>query len=132
MFWRFINIVGIKRVSGVVLALSLAACSGGDGGLLAVTVDDSGNTVLAALGVTWTVPSVREDGITPLPIGEVAGFRIYYGTTAGDYRQQVNVTNSVGNVQVEDIPAGTYYVVVTVVDTDGRESVYSNEVVVVI
>lgn len=119
--------------TAVVLGVSLMSCSGGgDKSAGTGSLDVNGNPVVNILGVTWTAPSQREDG-NPLALSEIQSFRIYYGTAAGDYQHQIDVIGSaIDETQVEGIPAGTYYVVVTTVDTAGRESLYSDEVVITI
>ena len=65
-------------------------------------------------------------------MAEIAGYRIYYGTAQGSYSQHAEINDAytdeynLGNI---NLPAGTYYAVMTTVDTDGRESSYSQEVV---
>ncbi|NOQ88882.1 MAG: hypothetical protein GQ550_08150 [Gammaproteobacteria bacterium] len=105
----------------LILVLPLADCTGGDGGLA------SGSGVV---NLSWVAPSEREDG-TALALSEIAGFRIYYGTVSGDYQNHLDVNDSSAvQAQVAGVPSGTYYVVLTTVDADGRESSYSNELVV--
>ena len=115
----------------LMLVLPLVACSGGDGGLGAtsdVTSDVSNN----ALNLSWVAPSEREDG-AGLSLSEIAGFRIYYGVTSGDYSNTIDVDDHTATQAVlAGIPSGTYYVAVTVVDVDGRESLYSDEVVITV
>jgi hypothetical protein len=56
-------------------------------------------------------------------------YKIYYGTASNTYTQVVNVTNP-GTTTIThtlNLPAGTYYFVVTDVDSSGQESDYSNE-----
>ncbi len=59
---------------------------------------------------------------------DLAGYKLYYGTSSGSYQQSVNVGNltqySLSNLQ----DGVTYYFAVTAYDTEGNESGYSNEV----
>ena len=107
-----------KRFLTLVFILSLAACS--------VESEDTG---AVGLGVGWTAPSQREDG-TGIALSEIANYNIYYGTESGDYQDKIIVEDSSADQAQVVIPPGTYYVVVTTVDTDGRESSYSPEVVI--
>ena len=118
----------LQNLLVLAVVLPLIACSGGDGGLDA----DLDTPATNALGLTWAAPSERENG-SVLSLSEIASFRIYYGTEAGYYEKQIDIDDS-SAVQgdVPSIPAGTYYVVVTTIDTDGRESMYSSEVVITI
>jgi hypothetical protein len=83
----------------------------------------------AAISLSWTAPSEREDG-TPISMSEIAGYRVYYGTSQGEYTEQVDVADSsTMQVALNNVAAGTYYIVVTTYDMEGRESAYSEEVV---
>lgn len=59
---------------------------------------------------------------------DLAGYKLYYGTSSGSYQQSINVGNltqySLSNLQ----DGVTYYFAVTAYDTEGNESGYSNEV----
>ena len=119
----------LKCLLALALVFSQVSCSGGDGGIGSEVGE--GATV-NMLGVSWTAPLERVD-ITPLSPSEIAGYRIYYGTDSGDYQNQIEINDgSMDQAQVLDIPAGTYYVVVTAIDTDGRESAYSSEVAITV
>jgi hypothetical protein len=78
-------------------------------------------------GVAQTAQSVtlRWDA-NPEP--DVAGYRVYYGTSSGKYSQSNDVGNVTGTT-ISNLTAGqTYYFVVTDYDTSGLESLPSNEV----
>ncbi|VAW54750.1 hypothetical protein MNBD_GAMMA06-574 [hydrothermal vent metagenome] len=130
-FLYFYSFLRVKLLLTVVLALHLAACSGGDGGeALGLSARNQNLAIANALNLTWTAPSEREDG-TGLSLSEIAGYRIYYGPEAGDYQNQINIDDtSADDAQVTQLESGVYYVVMTTIDTDGRESAYSSEVVV--
>ena len=91
------------------------------------------NVYAADTQLTWVAPTEREDG-TALTDGEISLFKIYYGTAPGNYINNVDVIRTTPDgILPSDyqltLPTGfTYYFVVTTVDTDGRESVYSSEV----
>ncbi len=84
----------------------------------------------APRSLTWVGPTFRADNVTPLLVSEIAGYNIYYGTATGVYPTtlpMVTPGSSVGTTLT--FSPGTYYLVITTVDTAGRESIYSNEVV---
>jgi len=85
-----------------------------------------------ALKVSWNAPLKREDSST-LDLTEIAEYRVYYGAKTGDYKHVIVVDGS-STLQVEQsgVPVGKYYVAVTAVDRDGRESKYSQEITVII
>jgi hypothetical protein len=91
---------------------------------------------------TTTGVTLSWNGATDCHGGPVAGYNLYRSTTPGGPYTQVN-TSLISGTQYDDIPVsatmaqyaitsaasgGTYYYVVTSVDTDGDESVYSLEV----
>jgi len=78
--------------------------------------------------ITWTAPTQREDN-TPLLLSEIGKFNIYYGTVSGDYQDTIAVDlNFATSYEIINPPKEDLYFVLTTVDTDGRESVYSTEV----
>lgn len=130
------NFSRLKCLLTLVLIFSLVACSGGAGGdggtgnLNGSFSNPSGSNT--ALKLTWVAPSEREDN-TGLSLSEIAGYRIYYGTEKGNYQNQFEVNDgSAQQTQIAGVPSGAYYLVMTTIDVDGRESSYSQEVVVTI
>jgi len=133
-FLHNFSFLRLKFLLVFTIVFVLPACSGGggagDSGISSSTTTSSlAVPVFGALGVNWTAPLERED-VTPLSLSEIAGYHVYYGTEAGDYQNQLDVESDLTAAQVPDLLSGTYYVVVTAIDTDGRESLYSSEVVV--
>jgi hypothetical protein len=62
------------------------------------------------------------------PDSGVAGYRLHYGISSGSYAETKDVGNTTTST-VSSLTAGqTYYFVVTAYDTDGLESLPSNEV----
>lgn len=94
------------------LVLFLTACSAGGSGE-------------GVADLRWVVPVEREDG-TGLSPSEIAGFRIYYSTESGHYSNAVVIDDHTATqAMLDDVLSGTYFVVMTTVDTEGRESVFS-------
>ncbi len=80
--------------------------------------------------LSWSVPVEREDR-SPLSLSEIAGYSIYYGPRQGDYLNTIDINDGAAvSYTMSDLPVGTYYIVLTVRDTEGRESRYSNELLV--
>jgi hypothetical protein len=81
-----------------------------------------------SLTLQWSAPVTRADG-TPLSLSEIDGYRIYYGISAGNYPDWVDVADGTAQaVTITDMPAGTYYLVMTTYDVSGNESAYSSMV----
>lgn len=119
--FRLCNFSRLNYLLVLILAFPLVGCSGGDG---------SARASVAAL--SWVAPSEREDG-SVLSLSEIAGYRIYYGVESGNYQGQIDVNDgSAVQAQISGISLGKYFVALTTVDTEGRESSFSTEVVVVL
>jgi hypothetical protein len=84
----------------------------------------SGTTGSATL--SWTSPTTRTDGTA---LTNLAGFRIYYGTSPGTYPNMIPVANpGLTTYVVPNLVSGTYYFVATSYDSTGVESAYTNVV----
>lgn len=82
-----------------------------------------------SITLTWEAPVLREDN-TALSPSDIAGYTIYHGTTVGDYTTSISINDPTATgYTITSLDGGTYYFVVTTRDTDGRESMYSPEVV---
>ena len=85
--------------------------------------------VTGSATLSWTAPVARADG-SPLSLADIEGYRIYYGTSAGNYPNSVDINDGTAEqLTLRDLPVGTYHLVMTTYDTAGRESVFSPEVI---
>jgi len=99
--------------------LTLSSCGNGGGG---TSTQEEGGPGTATL--SWDAPTTNADGT---PLDDLVGYKIYYGTSSGNYTESIDVGN-VTNYQVKDLLSGTkYYVAVTAYDATGKESDFSNE-----
>ncbi len=74
--------------------------------------------------LSWTPPTENTDGST---LTDLAGYRIYYGLSEGDYPNRIALNNpGLTRYVVENLTADTYYFVATSVNGTGVESDYSN------
>ena len=79
---------------------------------------------LGAVTLSWTPPTRNTDGST---LTDLKGYRIYYGTTPGNYPNRVILNNpGLSTIVVDNLLPGTYYFVSTVVNDQDIESDYSN------
>jgi hypothetical protein len=74
--------------------------------------------------LSWTPPTENTDGSA---LTNLAGFKIYYGTSEGNYTSTVDLNNpGLSSYMVENLAGGnTYYFVMTAYDSNGNESAYS-------
>ncbi|MFK7914262.1 MAG: fibronectin type III domain-containing protein [Pseudomonadales bacterium] len=78
------------------------------------------------LQLSWNRPTENEDGS---PLNNLSSYKIYYGQTPGQYTEEFQVNDPDATSTDLTLPQGSYYVVVTAVDSAGLESSYSNEIV---
>jgi len=122
MNW-YVFVVVSRRVALCMLFLSVSGCD---------SADIVGAGLGGGVGIRWEPPTQRQDG-TDLPLNEIDGYRIYYSDTMGLYTQGNSIYVNGGSVTSATLPGGVqldqaYYIVMTTIDTDGRESVYSDPV----
>jgi len=85
-------------------------------------------TIPSDIQISWTAPSEREDN-TSLSLSEIVGYKIYYGTSQGQYSSNITVNDGTAvNYTFQNFNTDTYYFVITTLDSDGRESQYSTEI----
>jgi hypothetical protein len=114
-----INDVGLY--TGIVINVSAGSQSAS---LSAFNIEVLG-TATGAATLSWTIPTLNEDG-SPLN-NDLAGFRVYYSMTQGDYTNYDDVDNpSLSTHMVENLSPAIWFFVVTAYDFSGNESAPSN------
>ncbi|HEV8334287.1 MAG TPA: putative Ig domain-containing protein [Steroidobacteraceae bacterium] len=89
----------------------------------AITVT-SGSTGAGSTTLSWTPPTENTNGTT---LTNLAGYRIYYGTSSGAMTQRITVANAgTARYVVDGLAAGTWYFNVRAYTTAGVESTASN------
>jgi hypothetical protein len=74
--------------------------------------------------ITWAVPTQNTNGT---PLVNLAGYRIYYGTSTNNLSQSVQITNpSLTTYMVADLAPGTWYFAMVDYTSAGDVSDYSN------
>ena len=82
--------------------------------------------------LSWAAPAEREDN-TAFPLSKISSYKIYYGSTQGVYTNSVTINDSTAVAHIlTNLSSGTYYFVMTTIDTEGLESQYSIEVIIAI
>ena len=126
------------RISGAPSDADVGTYSG-----IRITVSDGGASAtlgpfsitvnaisLGSVTLSWTPPTQNEDGTT---LTDLAGYKIYWGTSAGSYPNSVTINNSgIASYVVDNLVPGTYEFVATSFNVAGVESVYSNVAVKVV
>jgi len=112
--------------AGIVITVS-------DGNLSASTAPFSITVSQAAAGsvtLSWTAPTLNDDGSA---LTDLTGYKIYYGTSSGNYPNEVPVNNpGLTTVVVGNLAPNTYYFVSTSINASNVESGYSNEAIKIV
>lgn len=82
-------------------------------------------TQAAQLELTWDPPTTNTDGT---PLADLAGYKIYYGQSSGNYSETLNVGNVTSHLLGGLAEGKTYYFAAAAYDVSGNESDFSNEV----
>mgnify|MGYP001229658982 CR=1 FL=1 len=138
--WR--HMLTKKSLTGSFLSLLviviLAGCGSG-GGAASATIDPAtggsestatannsgagdGTLSTGVAKLSWSAPK-NADGT---PLTGIAGYKIYSGKVPGTYSSSVDIGMTT-SYAVNGLAPGIYYFAVTVYDTSGNESSYSNE-----
>ncbi len=99
----------------------------------AITVRSNATTPPPSTGaatLSWTPPTRNSDGST---LTNLAGYRIYYGTSASALTQTINVASAgISSYVVSNLSRGTYYFAISAYNSAGGESARSSTVTKVI
>ncbi|MFC4310365.1 putative Ig domain-containing protein [Steroidobacter flavus] len=88
-----------------------------------IAVNAAGSSTGSAT-LSWTPPTANTNGST---LSNLAGYRIYYGTSASNLSRTIQVANAgVTRYVVPDLAAGTWYFAVRAYTSTGGESANSN------
>ena len=114
--------IRIFSIIFILTFLILAGCGGGGGGGSSNNTDSTSNSTgsngAGTISLAWDAN----------PSSGIAGYKVYYGTSSGDYPTVINVGDTT-TYTISNLHSGhTYYLAVTVYDTSGNESGYSNEI----
>lgn len=87
----------------------------------AIAVSD---VAMGSASLSWTPPTRNTDGST---LTNLAGYKIYYGTSSGTLNKTVQISNAgVSSYVIENLSPATYYFAVKAYTAAGVESALSN------
>ena len=79
-----------------------------------------------SVSLSWTAPTKNTDGTA---LTNLAGYRVHYGTSAGNYTHSVQLPNkSLTSVVIEDLTPARWYFAVKAYNSSGVESTFSGSV----
>jgi hypothetical protein len=88
-----------------------------------ITVNQIGR---GAATLNWIAPTQNEDGSQ---LTDLAGYKIYYGTSPGSYSNEITINNpGITSYVVSSLAPNTWYFVSTSFNASGMESDFSNQV----
>jgi len=97
---------------------------------IVITINGVDENPASNITISWTAPVAREDN-SALSLSAIAGYKIYYSTTQGQYSNSATINDGSATSYIfNNFASATYYFVVTTIDTDGRESAYSAEITI--
>lgn len=112
---------------GVFDQIVITVSDGTDTASLAAFSIEVSQAALGSMMLTWMAPTENTDGTA---LTDLAGYRIYYGKSQGNYPNRVDINNvGLASYVVENLVPDTYYIVATSVNSMGAESAYSNVVI---
>lgn len=104
------------------VTISVSDGRGGSSSLISfsISVVDSAP---GSVTLSWTPPTANEDGTV---LNDLAGYRIYWGTTQGVYPNSAPIDNpGTATYVLGNLTPSKYYFVATAIDTSGNESTFS-------
>lgn len=116
----------LKPLCGCAAAvLILAGCGGGSGSSSSFeTPSGPGSTDKGTATLRWTAPTKNSDGSA---LTNLAGYHVYYGSSAGSLSNTINVTSpSTLTYVVTGLGTGTWYFGIAAYTNTGLESGMSN------
>jgi hypothetical protein len=82
------------------------------------------NSSTGSVTLSWTAPTENEDGS---PLVDLSGYRIYWGTTPGNYPNSLTIDDTgLTTYVIDNLAPDTYEFVATSFNAAGIESAYSN------
>lgn len=103
----------------------------GDAGTYTVTVTVSDGSLTDSRDVAVNVNYLSQVTLTwdPNTEADLAGYKIYYGTSSGNYSANVDAGNQTYHTLSNLVSGQQYYISITAYDTSGNESTNSSEVI---
>ncbi len=112
------NKIKILLICFVIIAVFTATGCGGGG------TGETDPTNSNSISLEWNAPTDNVDGSQ---LNNLAGYRIYYVTSPGNYTQVADVENTTTSTTIENLTSGNRCFVATAYNTAGSESVYSGQ-----
>jgi len=97
-----------------------SATTTGSGSTSGTTNTGGTTTTTGTITLKWTAPTTWTDS-SALSLSEIAGYRVYYGSSATDTPNFVNVNDGTATQYQITLPTGSYYFKISTVTSTGVE-----------
>lgn len=88
------------------------------------------DTTIGTATISWLAPDQNVDGTALI---DLSGYRIYYGNLSGQYSRRLEINDaSIMTAVINDLSQGTWYFAATALNSQGLESAFSNELVMLV
>jgi len=114
------KLTGTPLSAGTFANIAITVTDGKSGVTLPAFTITASQTTLGSASLSWEAPTQNVDGTA---LGNLAGFRIVYGTSAGALNQTVEIANpSVSSYVIGNLAPATWYFAVKAYASNGTES----------
>ena len=84
-------------------------------------------TTIASVTLQWVAPTTWIDN-SPLSLSEISGYHVYYGTSATDTPNTVNINDGSATQYTITLPTGSYYFRISSISNNGVEGPMSTAI----
>ncbi len=117
MFNSFI----LKLVMLLLLSLNMIACTGTSTTGTTLSGDSGTNGgKTAKITLSWVAPATWVDD-TAISLSQISGYRLYYGPTASNTPNVIDISDATAWQHTLTLEPGTYYFRVSTLDVNGTE-----------
>lgn len=129
-----------------IFAFIIAGCGGGDtaisasnaagdnaigtgnpGGTTGTTPTPTPTPTTGTVTLQWVAPTTWIDN-SPLSLSEISGYHVYYGTSATDTPNTVNINDGSATQYTITLPTGSYYFRISSISNNGVEGPMSTAI----
>lgn len=117
-------VANVGTSSGITITATNGSGSASIGPFAIVVNAQPASPATGSATLSWTAPTENTDGT---PLTNLAGYHIYYGTTAGAWTSTITILEATEtSYVVSGLAPGTYYFAVVAFNSDGIDSADSN------
>lgn len=96
----------------------------GSANITNVAVSCSTTSTNVSVTLNWTAPTTRSDG-SAISLSDISGYILYYGTSPTATNNSITINDGSATQYTVTLPSGTYYFVISAVDSNGEPGLKS-------